>query len=100
MYWPLGAPRSYVQQLPLELSSSDPDDRPITLVETPRASVDETQTGRDEATIARHRTGGPDAAHPREADGGTVLCLRASRHGHVFATITSSSLTVWQTQVG
>jgi hypothetical protein len=104
MYWPLGAPRSYVQQLPLELSSPDPDDSLAVPNETPRTSVDETTSvenhgPKDDANAqdgARASEQGTKALN----DNGNIMCLRASRHGHIFATITTSSLTVWQTQVG
>lgn len=45
----------------------------------------------------------PDT-HESDADGlpvlDPILALRASRTGHMFATITATSITVWQTKVG
>ena len=69
MYWPIGAPRIY--------ASSRKKRRPVQ-----QGAGDEEE---DESS-------GESAAK-------TVLGLRISRNGHLFATITETALTVWQTNV-
>ena len=36
---------------------------------------------------------------PEDDPGGEIVGLRVSRNGHIFATITRSTLTIWQTKV-
>ena len=43
--------------------------------------------------------GSPSAFWPVQADKEPLLALRISRTGHLFAVITSTSLTIWQTKV-
>lgn len=124
MYWPLGAPRSYAQQLPLELSKLSSDGLKALVAVQGRNTPEVVDKQEDsEETLAENGVGkgeqqesissqgqenessrheeAQDSAHeqPGVADDGRVISMRASRHGHLFATITSSSLTVWQTQV-
>jgi len=115
MYWPLGAPRSYAQQLPLELSQISRDG----IENSPRAAqnsdvADEQNNNENNVnTTSQHAhskqshqdsqaegdINGPSNEAENTTDDGKILSLRVSRYGHIFATITSSSLTVWQTQV-
>jgi hypothetical protein len=46
------------------------------------------------------RLPGQDAFYSRSADTEPLLALRISRTGHLFAVITATSLTIWQTKVG
>lgn len=115
MYWPLGAPRSYAQQLPLELSQISRDgieDSPPP-VEDGGVTGDEINNENTVNTTSQHThaehshqgsqaerdVNGPSKEAENLTDDGKILSLRVSRYGHIFATITSSSLTVWQTQV-
>jgi RAB6A-GEF complex partner protein 1 len=41
-----------------------------------------------------------DEEDPLESEiGGEIICLRVTRNGSMFATITRSTLTIWQTKV-
>lgn len=46
------------------------------------------------------RFNGHDATLSGSADNEPLLSLKISRTGHLFAVITSTSLTIWQTKVG
>lgn len=121
MYWPIGAPRNYAQQLPLELSHAEEDDTQeshriaVTEAHDAHEGADSEHAGNEgnshtpqhsEAEKSPvHRVNGGAIAQERQdsrisIDDGKILSMRVSRHGHLFATITSSSLTVWQAQVG
>jgi hypothetical protein len=93
MYWPLGAPRSYAQQLPLELSQITND----VLAKASTPSADGAAQEEDAAPL-NEQAEKKDETEP-SPDHGKILCMRMTRHGDIFATITSSSLTVWQTHV-
>jgi hypothetical protein len=43
---------------------------------------------------------GQDPSFARSADKEPLLGLKISRTGHIFAVITATSLTIWQTKVG
>lgn len=45
------------------------------------------------------RFNGPDNTFSASADNEPLLSLKMSRSGHLFAVITSTSLTIWQTKV-
>ena len=48
----------------------------------------------------RDRDGVEDGSDaPLTQDDGAIIALRASRSGHLFATITTTTLTIWQTRV-
>jgi len=115
MYWPLGAPRSYAQQLPLELSQSSVEGVDVAAHLNQDAQVDN-EVGKVESKLDTNgeqddsekshqdfqvegRVNGVAKEAKNNADGGKILSLKVSPYGHLFATITSSSLTVWQTQV-
>lgn len=113
MYWPLGAPRSYAQQLPLDLSQASADglQDASNTAEVEEVAVEnvgekddssrlqeESQQSQQEHTIDNGVNGLSKEAEDI-SDDGRILSLRVSRYGHIFTTITSSSLTVWQTQV-
>lgn len=69
MYWPVGAPRVYAASKLRKKSS---------------------ETG---------GSNGVSEAESNEQDAVALLGLRASRHGHLFATITATALTIWHTSV-
>lgn len=115
MYWPLGAPRRYAQQLPLELSQLSANgiddaahigqdaqvENELDSVEKKLETIgqqDVLEQSHRDCEVKEHVNGVAKEAE-RHTDGGRILSLKVSRHGHLFATITSSSLTVWQTQV-
>ena len=70
MYWSLGAPRVYAAAKRRRKHSLDPD-----------GNEDE-----------------EEEAKAKEAD--AVIGLRVSRNGQYFATITATTLLIWQTSVG
>jgi hypothetical protein len=89
MYWPNGVPRVYAVNGPgISFSSS---------------AVDE--IFEDETSQSRERSADEPAQGPRVGSKSTAwedevidgLCV--SRSGHLFATITKSSIAVWQTRV-
>ncbi|KAI9738573.1 MAG: hypothetical protein M1834_008077 [Cirrosporium novae-zelandiae] len=74
MYWPYGVPRIYA-----------PSNIPKQGLEL-------------ESVIEGAATEVNSNVSPPVHDDGTIVGLRASRSGHVFATITKTSLTVWQSR--
>ena len=69
MYWPLGAPRIY--------------------------AANGSRTGR-----AGKKYGENDQEEKgKEKDASTLLGIRVSRNGHLFATISATTLMIWQTSV-
>jgi hypothetical protein len=69
MYWPLGAPRVYAAKKRLRTSS-------------PGSEEELFQNGEEHSV-----------------DDGSLLELQISRGGHLFASITSTTLDIWQTSV-
>lgn len=69
MYWPLGAPRIY--------------------------AADKT---RNKAADTANQDDG-DKSDAVDHDPASLLGLRTSRSGHMVATITATTLTIWQTSV-
>lgn len=89
MYWPNGVPRVYAVNgpgIPHVSSDEDPKPESETSEEQPKTSLE--SNGPDES---RTNPGWADEAI-------TGLCV--TRNGHVFATMTESSIAVWQTRVG
>ena len=73
MYWPLGTPRVY--------AAAKHRRKPV---DTKGEDDDEDDDDND----------------PRDETSTALLGLRVSRNGQLFATITASTLTVWQSSVG
>jgi hypothetical protein len=125
MYWPIGAPRVYAaskQELSAlhdsSTTSSDEDAAdPIQINTTQLATEqaiddDEDELEERKPTAGTTKAPGKQAAKPAAAEnkdktgfepeddpGGEIVGLRVSRSGHIFATITRSTLTIWQTKV-
>ena len=125
MFWPIGSPRVYAatqHQLPKELRtiSNDGLQSPSKPAETNGArritsatNAPQRQDGEDEKQhdpVTQGSDGTP--SHPSGAPNGTlqgteaeqhldgeIVGLRVARNGHIFATITRSTLTVWQAKV-
>jgi len=130
MYWPIGAPRIYaasnnaaqsqVHELDDEAEtrdaaigsqsvaesayfereggpSEDTASYPATPITPITPGIKPVEHDHDHASIHSHRRNGVSLA---QAEKRPLLSLRASKTGHLFAVITSTSLTVWQTKVG
>ncbi|KAB8339061.1 hypothetical protein FH972_021997 [Carpinus fangiana] len=128
MYWPTGLPSVYDQELPFdhrrishdgldaiheeehEASSRITSPEPNLLEKgTEYPQVEEPQLLN---TADQHDPQGPPSRHSRnrssavhnglsaslDADDGAIIDARCSRTAHVFATITKTSLVVWQTK--
>ena len=123
MYWPIGAPRIYEQQLPTKLASTSDDgldtsrrarksksgDRRVkeerersSSANPGPTSISELDRNDDSPRGDLSPENGQNSKAEDDAkanDDGSILCLRVPRTGHTFATITRNSLTVWQTKV-
>jgi hypothetical protein len=128
MYWPIGAPRIYAASNSRSLGDRilEPDDdaesRETTdgsgsLVDTPSIATAGRAGDEDEGVSTpltpmtpgikpvehEHRfvagLTGNETILSGAAEKEPLLALRISRTGHLFAVITSTSLTIWQTKV-
>lgn len=91
MYWPNGVPRVY--------AVNGPDIRFSTVDDGTEGHAE--YSGEDGRPTQLDRNGGGPRAQKEETGWAnevtTGLCV--SRNGHMFATMTESSITVWQTKV-
>jgi RAB6A-GEF complex partner protein 1 len=121
MYWPIGTPRIYaatkfnvggrIAQPETHAAegptlkateSSDGEDSEISngKVQPRRDENAVSSKGRKASrrpTLLRTTTA---AGAQDEEIGGEIVAMKLSRSGHLFATITSSTLSIWQTKVG
>ncbi|KAF2085114.1 RIC1-domain-containing protein [Saccharata proteae CBS 121410] len=115
MYWPIGSPQVYAatqHQLPAELratsddnaTSTDSSARPETSPNGDSRAHDDDAHGH---VAAQQGPSGSLAEIPNgtrqgsEAEGhihGEIIGLRVARSGHLFATLTRTTLTIWQTK--
>ncbi|CAD0096819.1 unnamed protein product, partial [Aureobasidium vineae] len=105
MYWPIGAPRTYAASKHIVRSanspSSDPDDpdKPAITPLSPDAGqltplvLEHEQTPFDTAIAPTPSTDEHGGAEEQE-----IVDIKTSRAGNIFTTITSTSLSVWQTK--
>lgn len=77
MYWPLGAPRVYAAAKRRRKGSNA------------NANGNQSREGGDE-----------DEKEVNDNSSSALIGLCVARNGHLFATITNTSLTIWQTSVG
>lgn len=117
MYWPIGPAKAYEQQLPIANalhsetdittplvasvnSSFDARDAPLHVgddsVQISDTSPPQTAT---ESTVSGLHQGLISSGEALNHDDGSIHDIGASRSGHLFATITRTTLTVWQTKV-
>jgi hypothetical protein len=93
MYWPNGVPRVYAVNGPcIRLPPED-------VLEENRDEVaqdngDHTSSGGEGATT------NPRSVKTEEWANEAINGLCASRSGHLFSTMTKSSISIWQTRVG
>lgn len=129
MYWPIGAPRVYAASTSkaprdrtfdldddaesrettegsgslLEAPSigGETDSEDVSGVSTPVTPMTPGIRPIEHDTQRRHsvRFNGHDTTFSGSADNEPLLSLKISRTGHLFAVITSTSLTIWQTKV-
>lgn len=129
MYWPIGAPRTYAatklehhdeQQTTSDDGSTTPtlQNRSLEKEHKVESALDD-EEGREEKAqsngcqqkrFARRQTevdsgkealesSGTYAIEVENNVGGQIVGMAVARSGHMFITITSSTLTVWQTKV-
>lgn len=97
MYWPNGVPRVYAVNGPA-IPLPSPDERPATGRESPqehKSLVGNDYVAEEQSSSSNANVNNDDGQWAQEPIGG--LC--ASRTGHMFATMTKSSIAIWQTKV-
>ncbi len=128
MYWPIGAPRVYAtaehettRRSSVELEEEEevtstvsrPDERrngKEGFAEPGREQRSELSSPSPETAVKSEdpasqnsikgdRRNDGELKGTQKGNGTALLGLQVARHGHLFATITSNSLTIWQTQV-
>ena len=105
MYWPIGAPKTYAASKHVIAARS-------TRLVASNDGLDTTggtkqddgplDTGAEEKQSSLHGQGSPAESSPGSGSSGSqdIVDVKIARGGHIFASITDSSLTVWQTKVG
>lgn len=83
-YWPISSPSVYAASKQTR---------------TPPAAVspDGTDEAASEKAIVADKAGTREV-HAEEDITGEIVALKVTRSGHLFATITRSTLTIWQTK--
>lgn len=126
MFWPIGSPRVYAtsqRQLPPERRITSDDgvnsQPPPAAVngrhhEPESAHAAQLRPADDDAERDATVTQGPNGSAPQTSSAangslqgndaetdvdGEIIALRVARNGQLFATITRSTLTIWQTKV-
>lgn len=90
MYWPVGVPRIYSAGPSIAIEEDAPDE--------PKSQHDEEGQDDPNETSAQTHTSPKGSDHERDTDK-DIIGLQVSRHGHIFATITGTSLAIWQARV-
>lgn len=123
MYWPTGLPSVYNQELPLDrgrvshdgldaIHEEEPMSEPAS-EQQPDTALPVESSQSPQVTEQQNVPLKPAAQHSRvpsttnqngllassEVDDGAIISARCSRTGHIFATITATSLTIWQAKV-
>jgi RAB6A-GEF complex partner protein 1 len=115
MYWPIGAPRLYAAGKQ-DLVHAEHNENGIAVETTIQSQGDQTEKNSSTAPIApprettstqlRKASRRPTLLRNVNSGGafeddlsGEIVGMRLSRNGHLFVTITSTTLTVWQTKV-
>ena len=111
MYWPIGAPRSYEQQLPTKHAILSDDgyarsrSKSAEGKRTAKNENGDVPEGAEQGEEASQKVDAESYPEPdneeaaNKSDDGGIIGVRVSRVGSTFATITKTSLTVWQTKV-
>ncbi len=103
MYWPIGGPRAYEQELPNHPSQlshdgiNGPEKKSIRTIS--QDAIVYNGPSRSPVDQTTKKNSWETTSIPDQEDNGDIIGMRVARQGHLFATITFSSLTVWQTKV-
>lgn len=118
-YWPISSPSVFAAT-----KSTNLERTPVSHDGTDQASDQASQSGRDSASDIESANDTDDDASSRESEGvkeeqleketkqtstleqlaeedvhGEVVAIRVTRSGQLFATLTRTTLTIWQTKV-
>jgi hypothetical protein len=105
MYWPNGVPRVYAVNGPDIADISFDGERQHTLPSPdPRSSIEESNdvTSGQETIVGESQEPTPESIAEKDIpkwENEAINGLCVSRSGHMFATLTESSISLWQTRV-
>lgn len=105
MYWPNGVPRVYAVNGP-DIAHVSPDghrENPNSPATEQRSSIDDKDNvGESETPDTQSDAPRPEPSSKQDTpkwEDEAINGLGVSRSGHMFATITESSISLWQTRV-
>lgn len=97
MYWPIGAPTIYEQDLVDDLTTSE-DGLSGTIHEETSETLDD--EGEGNGQHERPSTSGGVRAKRNDArNAQVILAMSSSRTGNLLATMTEQRISIWQTKV-
>lgn len=105
MYWPNGVPRVYAVNGPdIADVSYDVDRQHTPHSPEPRSSIEDSNDGTDgpETPVGESEEPTPESVAEKDIpkwENEAINGLCVSRSGHMFATLTESSISLWQTRV-
>ena len=127
MYWPIGASRVYASGIQDATGDNHTESEDGTISSTSQRPAREredasplkstgdqilpgkrseehqdapsNQDERPELRIGHAKSHGGSRLNGNSIESSAICGIRITRHGHLFATITSTRLTIWQTQV-
>lgn len=104
MYWPNGVPRVYAVNGPdiAEISADVVPERSLNTPPHEHSSTEEQPDAANEQATEGQPQESASAVAAKDAtkwENEAIIGLCVSRSGHIFATITESSLSLWQTRV-
>jgi hypothetical protein len=86
MYWPVGVPRIYALNGPGNTNIFHADE-------------DDEDNSSDDKQASEGQTQGEHTSEASDSQDSSIIGLQVSRHGHIFTTITKTSLAIWQARV-
>lgn len=101
MYWPHGVPRVYAVNGPgiAQVSTDEQCEHTNSSTER-RSSLENAEQGLEKSqTTSRAKQSDPESSHTPKWEDEAINGICVSRSGHIFATITESSIALWQTRV-
>ena len=105
MYWPNGVPRVYavngpdIAEIPSDVNREHVSNAPPEEHSPVDGNPDSTEKRITEEQAQEQGAEAPVAKDTRKWENEAINGLCVSRSGHIFATITESSLSLWQTRV-